>query len=255
MKIFRKIRFEQLTKSNFGKYFVYAIGEIVLVVIGILLALYFNSKKDESDQLKTQRNHLSLIRDELENNLVILKDEDLELGNLVGNIKNLINLKNDNSALDQINETDLSSLLFLPLTRAIEIDYENGAFDSFVTSNRLKDVKNDSLKTMLRSWERKLETLKTQEKVVKESLSKAVDFVEESGSIKTVLDNVEYSEYLGINKSSNYFSNKDLIQSRQFENILVQYLGVATQLYEKNYSTFENDIVRLIRLIDRELNR
>ena len=45
MKIFRKIRFNTVTKKNFGKYFVYATGEIILVVIGILIALYLNGKK------------------------------------------------------------------------------------------------------------------------------------------------------------------------------------------------------------------
>lgn len=42
MKVFRKIRFNLLKKSNSGKYLKYAIGEIVLVVIGILIALQIN---------------------------------------------------------------------------------------------------------------------------------------------------------------------------------------------------------------------
>ncbi len=32
-----------LTENNFGKYLIYAIGEIVLVVIGILIALQVNN--------------------------------------------------------------------------------------------------------------------------------------------------------------------------------------------------------------------
>ncbi len=43
MKVFRKIRQKLLAESKFSKYLVYAIGEIVLVVIGILIALQINN--------------------------------------------------------------------------------------------------------------------------------------------------------------------------------------------------------------------
>ncbi len=43
IKFFRKIRQKTLTKNKFGKYLTYAFGEIVLVVIGILIALSINN--------------------------------------------------------------------------------------------------------------------------------------------------------------------------------------------------------------------
>ncbi len=42
IKFFRKIRHRMLTENKFSKYLIYAIGEIVLVVIGILIALQIN---------------------------------------------------------------------------------------------------------------------------------------------------------------------------------------------------------------------
>lgn len=42
IKFFRKIRQTLLTENKFSKYFIYAIGEIILVVIGIFLALQIN---------------------------------------------------------------------------------------------------------------------------------------------------------------------------------------------------------------------
>jgi len=52
IKFFRKIRYDLIEKNKNGKYLKYAIGEIVLVVIGILIALQINTwsenqKKDE----------------------------------------------------------------------------------------------------------------------------------------------------------------------------------------------------------------
>ena len=46
LKFFRKIRQKLLSKDKFSKYFLYAIGEIVLVVIGILIALQINNQNE-----------------------------------------------------------------------------------------------------------------------------------------------------------------------------------------------------------------
>ena len=43
IKFFRKIRYNLIEQNKTGKYFKYAIGEIVLVVIGILIALQINN--------------------------------------------------------------------------------------------------------------------------------------------------------------------------------------------------------------------
>lgn len=43
IKFFKKIRQNLLNKGKTNKYFKYAIGEIVLVVIGILIALQINN--------------------------------------------------------------------------------------------------------------------------------------------------------------------------------------------------------------------
>jgi len=43
IKFFRKIRQRLLTENKFSKYLIYAIGEIILVVIGIIIALQGNN--------------------------------------------------------------------------------------------------------------------------------------------------------------------------------------------------------------------
>jgi hypothetical protein len=70
IKLFRKIRQNLLSEGKTGKYFKYAIGEIVLVMIGILLALQVNNWNEE-------RKNISIRKSYLENLKVDLK-EDLE---------------------------------------------------------------------------------------------------------------------------------------------------------------------------------
>ncbi|MBN4070711.1 hypothetical protein JYT76_03410 [Olleya sp. AH-315-F22] len=43
IKFFRRMRYDHMEKNKTGKYFKYAIGEIVLVVIGILIAISINN--------------------------------------------------------------------------------------------------------------------------------------------------------------------------------------------------------------------
>ena len=54
IKFFRKIRQRMLTENKFSKYLLYAIGEIILVVIGILIALSINNW----NQKKIQNNEI-----------------------------------------------------------------------------------------------------------------------------------------------------------------------------------------------------
>ena len=47
IKFFRKIRYDLMEKNKTGKYLKYAIGEIILVVIGILIALQINNWNED----------------------------------------------------------------------------------------------------------------------------------------------------------------------------------------------------------------
>ena len=60
IKFFRKIRYELMEKNKTGKYLKYAIGEIILVVIGILIALSINNWNENR---KLQNEELSLLLD------------------------------------------------------------------------------------------------------------------------------------------------------------------------------------------------
>ncbi|KRP09513.1 MAG: hypothetical protein ABR95_03040 [Sphingobacteriales bacterium BACL12 MAG-120813-bin55] len=55
LKFFRKIRQQLLSQNKFNKYLIYAIGEIILVVIGILIAVQINNwndrRKDQQEEI------------------------------------------------------------------------------------------------------------------------------------------------------------------------------------------------------------
>ncbi len=66
IKFFRKIRQNLLSEGKTGKYFKYAIGEIILVVIGILIALQINNWNEERKINKERTQLLKSIKADLE---------------------------------------------------------------------------------------------------------------------------------------------------------------------------------------------
>jgi len=91
IKFFRKIRYKLMSENKTGKYFTYAIGEIVLVVIGILIALSINNWNENV------KSHATEIK--------ILKELKLALKQDLFNIKiNVRSYDEVNRALDIIKE-------------------------------------------------------------------------------------------------------------------------------------------------------
>ncbi len=66
LRFFRKIRQGLLNESKVTRYLLYAIGEILLVVIGILIALQVNNWQTQRDNQELERNLLTGIKEDLE---------------------------------------------------------------------------------------------------------------------------------------------------------------------------------------------
>ncbi|RPA68537.1 hypothetical protein EF405_08100 [Cyclobacteriaceae bacterium YHN15] len=99
IKFFRKIRQKLLKENRVTRYLVYALGEIVLVVIGILIALSINTWNENRKDRAMEANYLKGISENLEGNIseleALILDEDIqspkvkEFANRAGYIKAL----------------------------------------------------------------------------------------------------------------------------------------------------------------------
>ena len=85
IKFFRKIRQNLLSEGKTGKYLKYAIGEIVLVVIGILIALQINNWNEKRKENSTIETYLKGIVVDLNNDT---KRFDIIIKNLNEQIEN-----------------------------------------------------------------------------------------------------------------------------------------------------------------------
>ena len=127
IKFFRKIRQNLLSKNKFSKYLIYAIGEIVLVVVGILIALTLNNNNErKKSEAKT---------------LVVFEELLEELASDIKSIKNAgIFYKEKDSLTYLVLSTDLTKegylngfRSFFHLTRTtVNVDLSNNAYNKLV---------------------------------------------------------------------------------------------------------------------------
>ena len=144
IKFFRKIRYDLMEKNKTGKYFKYAIGEIILVVIGILIALQINNWNDNRKNKISEADYYCRILDDFEFNEKLI-DETSELTtNKIKLCKKLIldlnKIPNDRSTILNDFVVALRQDVFVP--SAI-------TFDDLTSSGQLKLLRDIKLKNRL----------------------------------------------------------------------------------------------------------
>ena len=71
----RRIRHKMMTEDKINYYVIYAIGEVVLVVIGILIALQIDNWNDRAKERAVEIKILQEIKNNLENDLVEIRSD------------------------------------------------------------------------------------------------------------------------------------------------------------------------------------
>ena len=68
-RLFSKTRANMLKRKHFLKYILYALGEISLIVIGILLALYLQNRNEQKKTIETINVSVNMLKDEISTNM------------------------------------------------------------------------------------------------------------------------------------------------------------------------------------------
>ena len=87
IKFFRKIRQRLLSENKTGKYLKYAVGEILLVMVGILLALQVSNLNEERKFVEKERILLIQLKNNLDDNLSQLDNSFTMYENKINSIK------------------------------------------------------------------------------------------------------------------------------------------------------------------------
>jgi hypothetical protein len=129
IKFFRKIRQNLLWEGKTGKYLKYAIGEIILVVIGILIALQLNNLNENKKNDVFEKEILSQIQENLKSDKLVLKQIELNFMKAIASSKKILNAEESQKTEDSI-KIWLGAIIqfdrFQPLTNAYEVLKSNG---------------------------------------------------------------------------------------------------------------------------------
>jgi hypothetical protein len=143
IKFFRNIRQKMLTENKFSKYLLYAFGEIILVVIGILIALSINNWNQKQVAIKKETlalNNLILDLEEQSNLLKeYTKDESYFYENGLDVLRHFAKHKaftNKDSILPKLNSL-ASRRTFNPI---------NTTFKELVSTGNIGLIRNETLK-------------------------------------------------------------------------------------------------------------
>jgi hypothetical protein len=140
IKFFRKIRQNLLSEGKTGKYLKYAFGEIILVVIGILIALQINTWNNDNQQTKIELKYLEEIKQNLTKDIASI---DFNIAFNKSKLQsNKIVLKYLNGKINYTDSLDFhfSNLFFSTRTLVNMSAYEN------LKSRGLEIITNDSLR-------------------------------------------------------------------------------------------------------------
>jgi len=149
IKFFRKIRQRLLTENKFSKYLIYAIGEIVLVVIGILIALQINNLNEQRKSDTLTSTYLNNLQLDLLSDLSGIKKTKKDINNFEE--EGHYSLDVIDGKIDTINKKKfLESLVWnnhYPIFQP-----SRSTYDDLINSGNIKLIKDNNLKVALSKY-------------------------------------------------------------------------------------------------------
>ncbi|WP_053989847.1 DUF6090 family protein [Mangrovimonas sp. TPBH4] len=144
IKFFRKIRYSLVSDNKMGKYFKYAVGEIILVVIGILIALQINNWNQSKRDKKFETTMLKEIKGSLESDQFTIKILRRFIQRKQISIQELLEMTGSNKVYQDTVLLELYNSMNIPLT----FNYNKGGYEA-IKSVGINRITNDSLRNML----------------------------------------------------------------------------------------------------------
>lgn len=150
LTFFRKIRKSSIKSTSLQKYFLYALGEIILVVIGILIALQINNwnlnrveRNKEKLLLKEIYSEFKINKEELESTIYAYSD----VRRRCQYLQNLFPIN-----IQEIN-IDSFSFALNRISGVPSADLSMGSISSIINTSSFEIISDPELRSLLIQWE------------------------------------------------------------------------------------------------------
>ncbi len=244
INFFRKIRRQLANENKFSKYTRYAIGEILLVVFGILIALWINQRANYNNERRNEVAILNEIRSNIEGDLTELNEDISYMDSVNDGSDFVINyLKNFDQPNSEFNQSVLkirTSPHFNPNTSGYRLLVSKGV--EIIQNNDLRSAISDHYESSY-PYYLKYEQERIEFRIhhIEPALINYFSWINTGSSIWLGEYTISQNDY-NIIKSEDIF--KKLVYATIRENGLVQ-----NRAYR-----IKNSIIALSKLLDNELN-
>ncbi|GAA4324778.1 hypothetical protein GCM10023115_41500 [Pontixanthobacter gangjinensis] len=238
-----------------GQYLKYAIGEIVLVVIGILIALQINNWNETSKLKKEEVVYLKRLKLDLKKD-TIYYNTSIDRANLLID-RNTLFLQKIYDEQRSIDEGKY--LMNIPLWDSEYLTIQDNTFRELVSSGKLNIISNPGLKVAVVDFYRKIEV---QENYMKEfneySRELMANYVStHPGTIKQTRKPDELDKILNASmfrlEDFKFLNNPSDSQFQALEDIVLVYKN-KHEIFVDQFQELKNVSKDLLNQIDQELN-
>ena len=158
IKFFRKIRQNLISANKFSKYLIYAVGEIILVVIGILIALQVNNWNENKNSENKTLISLSFLAEELNSNKKVLKSNiDLIKFDIQTGLNLIDSLNNNSVSKEKKNTYLLDKILELGPIRVRSLT--TNSLEEMISSGSYSNINSETIKENLLAYNSEIENM------------------------------------------------------------------------------------------------
>ena len=219
MKLFRTIRQTLANENKVAPYLRYAIGEIVLVVIGILIALQINNWNQSRLNRIEEKNILANLHDEFLENKKMLDSTTIIYKSAIKANMVLMGLIGKNA--EELQKNNLDSLFSASLPSS-QIVFSNNTIKNIVQTGKLDIIENPEIIKLINQWDSATIMMKEREQTLKTWVDdKVIPILNDYVSFKEIDNNLNMPWGGKTQLQTDYFT---LFHLLKYENIQDNFL-------------------------------
>lgn len=161
IKSFRNIRQNMIGERNVKQYLLYVIGEILLVMLGILLALQVNNLNQNRIEKNKEQKALTDLFKEFKLNKDRIQAKQSSRVSITPKLKHYVKLITAGDANYKAFKTFHKDPFMFGMTNP-----SNGVIDALISSGEIALLSNDELKYLIADWKNQIENLYENEQIL-----------------------------------------------------------------------------------------
>jgi hypothetical protein len=237
-----------MEQNKTSKYFKYAIGEIILVVIGILIALSINNWNEHRKERISEVKYLTNIKLDLQKDIISLneqinirKNKDVITNDLILHING-----------NQITDIDLLAKNVYSTIMEERFTPNNGTYNELASSGNLSLIENDSIKQLLLEL---VELYKNNSFTIEHEAFEYKEYINKSLFRYVDLDRLKpvyYGEKTAAEQNINFDNFNALLKSLEYKNGLA-ISNIISKDFIPFYENIKDKSIRIIEIINKNL--